>query len=245
MGRAFQNRKESMAKTSDTNARVYSKFSREIYVCAKSGGFDVEGNLALRGLIERAKKSQVPSHVIEKAVDKAKGGGGEDFAVARYEGYGPNNCMVIIDCLTDNPNRTFGDVRVCFTKTNSKLGTQGSVAHMFDHSAIFVFNAKIENTLLDDEAVLEILMMEDVNVTDIEFEDGKITVFTENTEYFKAKKALMDNYKGIDFDIDEIQFVAKSTIPTSDIDMAIFDKFIDMLDELDDVQNIFHNVELG
>ena len=239
MGRAFQNRKESMAKTSDANARVYSKFSREIYVCAKSGGHDVDGNLALRGLIERAKKSQVPSHVIDKAVDKAKGGAGEDFAVARYEGYGPGNCMVIVDCLTDNPNRTFGDVRVCFTKTNSKLGTQGSVAHMFDHSAIFVFAGD------DEELVLETLMMEDIDVTDIESDDGKITVFAPNTEYFKAKQVLMDSIEGIDFDVDEIQFVAKTTISSDDIDMEMFDKFIDMLDELDDVQNIYHNVDFS
>jgi len=239
MGRAFQNRKESMAKTSDANARVYSKFSREIYVCAKSGGCDVEGNLALRGLIERAKKSQVPSHVIDKAVDKAKGGAGEDFAIARYEGYGPSNCIVIVDCLTDNPNRTFGDVRNCFTKTNCKIGAQGSVAHMFDHSAIFVFSGT------DEEEVLETLMMADVDVTDIECDEGKITVFAENSDYFKAKKVLMDSIDGIDFDVDEIQFIPKNTIPESDVDKELFDKFIDMLDELDDVQNIYHNVELG
>jgi transcriptional/translational regulatory protein YebC/TACO1 len=79
MGRAYQNRKVSMAKTSDTKAKVYSKYGREIYVCAKSGGVDPDGNLALRGLIDRAKKDQVPTRVIEKAIEKAKGGGGEDF----------------------------------------------------------------------------------------------------------------------------------------------------------------------
>ena len=110
MGRAYQNRKESMAKTSDMKARVYSRYAREIYVSAKQGGVDPEGNLALRGLIERAKKNQVPAHVIEKALDKARGVGGEDFATARYEGFGPGGSMVIVDCLTDNPNRTFGDV---------------------------------------------------------------------------------------------------------------------------------------
>ena len=88
MGRAYQNRKESMAKTSDMKARVYSKYAREIYVSAKSGGVDPAGNLALRSIIDRAKKDQVPTHVIDKAIDKAKGGAGEDFAVARYEGFG-------------------------------------------------------------------------------------------------------------------------------------------------------------
>ncbi|MDG4869244.1 YebC/PmpR family DNA-binding transcriptional regulator, partial [Guyparkeria sp. 1SP6A2] len=110
---AFQNRKESMAKTAAAKTKVYSKYGREIYVCAKAGGTDPNGNLALRGLMERAKKDQVPSHVIDKALDKASGAGGEDFSSARYEGFGPGNAMVIVDCLTDNPNLTFGDVRVC------------------------------------------------------------------------------------------------------------------------------------
>ena len=135
MGRAYQNRKESMAKTSDAKARVYSKYGREIYVIAKAGGVDPAGNLSLRSVIDRAKKDQVPTHVIDKAIEKAKGGAGENFEVARYEGYGPGNCMVIIDCLTDNPSRTFNDVRLCFTKTKTKIGTQGSVSHMLIISA--------------------------------------------------------------------------------------------------------------
>ena len=242
MGRAYQNRKESMAKTSDAKARVYSRYGREIYVCAKAGGLDPAGNLALRSLIERAKKDQVPSHVIEKAIDKAKGGGGEDFATARYEGFGPGGCMVIVDCLTDNPNRTFGDVRQCFTKTKCKIGTQGSVSHMFDHSAILVFSGD------DEEAALEALMMADVDVTDIENEAGKITVFAPQADYFKAKQALCEalgNDKGeIDFDVDEIQFIPHNTAPVSGDDADLLETFLDMLNDLDDVQRIYHNVEL-
>ena len=96
MGRAYQNRKDSMATTSDMKARIYSRHARELYVSAKSGGVDPEGNLSLRGLIERAKRNQVPAHVIEKALDKARGVGGEDFATARYEGFGPGGTMVIV-----------------------------------------------------------------------------------------------------------------------------------------------------
>lgn len=235
MGRAYQNRKDSMAKTSDAKARVYSKYAREIYVCAKSGGFDPAGNLALRSLIERAKKDQVPTHVIDKAIDKARGGGGEDFAIARYEGFGPGGCMVIVDCLTDNPNRTFGDVRQCFTKAKSKLGAQGSVSHMFDHSAILVFASD------DEDAVLEALMMADVDVTDIESEDGKVTVFAPHTEYFKARQAIIDAFGEVDFKIDEIQFIPQSTSPLGDEEQAALDKFLDMLDYLEDVQNVYHN----
>mgnify|MGYP000002871749 FL=1 len=244
MGRAYQNRKESMAKTADAKAKVYSKYGREIYVCAKAGGLDPDGNLALRGMIERAKKDQVPTHVIDKAIDKARGGGGEDFFTARYEGFGPGSCMVIVDCLTDNPNRTFGDVRQCFTKTKCKIGTQGAVSHMFDHSAILMFKHD------DEDAVLEALMEADVDVADIENEDGKITVFAPHTDYFKAKQAINESFgstseKGeIDFEVDEIQFIPQNTAPIEGDDLALFDTFIDMLNDLDDVQNIYHNAEV-
>lgn len=237
MGRAYQNRKVSMAKTSDAKAKVYSKYGREIYVCAKSGGVDPAGNLALRGLIERAKKDQVPTHVIEKAIDKAKGGGGEDFSPARYEGYGPGGCKVIVDCLTDNPNRTFGDVRLCFTKTKCKIGTQGTVSHMFDHAAILAFKNA------DEDTVLEALLSADVDVSDIENEDGKVTVFTPHADYFKAKQALSDAFGDIDFDVDEIQFLPKSATSISGDDIPMFEKFLDMLNDLDDVQNVYHDAE--
>ncbi len=246
MGRAYQNRKESMAKTSDANAKIYSKYSREIYVCAKSGGFDLDGNLALRSLIDRAKKDQVPSHVIDKAIEKAKGGGGEDFAVARYEGYGPGNCMVIVDCLTDNPNRTFGDVRICFTKTNSKIGTQGSVSHMFDHSAILVFKNADDDA---EERALDALMIAEVDVSDIENEAGNITVFAPHNEYFKAKQALIetfaDSISELEFEVDEIQFIPQNMVSITGQDAENFDTFLSMLNELDDVQNIYHNAEIN
>ncbi len=237
MGRAFQNRKESMAKTSDQNSKLYSKYSREIYMCAKSGGPEPDANLALRSLLDRAKKEQVPGHVIQKALDKAKGAGGEDYAVARYEGYGPGNCMVIVDCLTDNPNRTYGDVRTCFNKTKSKIGSQGTVMHMFDHCAIFVFAGD------DEEAVLEALMEADIDVTDIESENGKITVFTPHTEYGKARTALQTYIGDKELDVDEIQFLAQNMTPISGEDVEMFEKLVDMLTDLEDVQNVYHSAE--
>jgi YebC/PmpR family DNA-binding regulatory protein len=237
MGRAYQNRKDSMAKTSDAKAKVYSKYGRELYVCAKAGGVDPDGNLALRGLIERAKKDQVPTHVIEKAIDKAKGGGGEDFTPARYEGYGPGGCMVIVDCLTDNPNRTFGDVRQCFTKTKCKIGTQGTVSHMFDHAAILAFKHDDEDTILDA------LLSADVDVTDIEIDAGIITVFTPHADYFKAKQALADALGELDFEVDEIQFLPRSVSSISADDNVLFEKFLDLLNDLDDVQHVYHDVE--
>ncbi len=241
MGRAYQNRKESMAKTADAKTKVYGKYGREIYVCAKSGGGDPDSNLSLRGLIERAKKAQVPTHVIEKAISKAEGGGGEDFALARYEGYGPGNSMVIVDCLTDNPNRTFGDVRQCFTKTKCKIGTQGSVTHMFDHAAILVFKGDDEEAEL---AVLDALMMADVDVTDIELDESRISVFAPHTEYNKVKLALTEAFGAIDYEVDEIQFLPKMSAELPEEDKEMFQLFLDMLEDLDDVQNIYYDIDL-
>jgi YebC/PmpR family DNA-binding regulatory protein len=236
MGRAFQNRKESMAKTSQMKSKLYGRYGKEIYVVAKSGGTDPAGNLSLRSLIDRAKRDQVPAHVIEKAIEKASGAGGEDYSVARYEGFGPGSCMVIVECLTDNPNRTFGDVRQCFTKTNSKLGTQGTVSHMFDHSIILSFPG-------EEEAVMEALLEADVDVTDIEFEAGKVTVFAPHTEYAKAKQALAETLGEFEYEVDEIQFIPQTYVSLAGEDATVFDKFMDMLNDVDDVQHIYHNVE--
>jgi YebC/PmpR family DNA-binding regulatory protein len=241
MGRAYQNRKESMAKTAEAKTKVYSKYALEIYVCAKSGGVDPSANLALRNLIDRAKKGQVPTHVIDKALDKASGAGGEHFSVARYEGFGPGGIMVIVDCLTGNVNRTYGDVRQCFIKAKAKIGTPGSVGHLFDHSAILKLKG-------DEDAVLEALMEADVDVSDIENDDGHITVFTPSTEYYKAKHALCESFGNargeLDFEVDAIQFLPQTTIAISGEDAVMFEKFVDALTDLEDVQNVYHNAEL-
>lgn len=238
MGRSYEVRKVAMAKTAGAKAKVYSKYGKEIYVIAKNGGVDPEGNLALRRIIEKAKKDQVPSHVIDKAIDKAKGGSGEDYSPARYEGFGPGSCMVIVDCLTDNPNRTITDVRNCFTKTKSKIGAQGSVAHMFDHLAIFAFKSE------DEEGALEALMEADVDVTDIENEEGVLTVFAPQQEFFKAKTALLEAFPDVQFDVEEITFVPQTNTDVSGDDVAVFEKFLEMLNDCDDVQQIYHNATI-
>ncbi|MCP5431493.1 MAG: YebC/PmpR family DNA-binding transcriptional regulator [Chromatiaceae bacterium] len=237
MGRAYQNRKLSIAKTSDQKARVYSKYGREIYVVAKAGGGDPSSNLALRGLIDRAKKDQVPSHVIEKALQKSQGAGGEDYSPAMYEGFGPGGCAVMVACLTDNPNRTFGDVRQCFTKTKCKMGTPGTVSHMFDHLGVLSFSRN------DEEAVLEALLEADVDVTDIETEDGRITLFVPHTEHYNAKQNLLEAFGELDFQVDEIQYLGQTAVQLSGEDVDTLNRLCDMLDDLDDVQNIYHNAQ--
>ena len=235
MGRAFQNRKVSMAKTAAAKTKVYSRYGREVYMAAKSGGTDPSANLTLRGLIDRAKKDQVPSHVLEKAIEKAKGGGGEDFQPSLYEGIAPGGCLVLISALTDNANRTFGDIRGIFTKCKAKLGSQGSVSYMFDHRAMFVFAGE------DEEAALEALMLADVDVSDIDCEDGMITVLVPPTEYFKTKTALIEMNPKIDFEVEEITYLPQTDHPVEGDDVASFERFVGLLNDLEDVAQIYHN----
>ncbi len=228
-----------MAKTAAAKTKVYSKYGREIYVCAKNGGTDPSTNLSLRRLMEKAKKDQVPGHVIDKALDKASGVGGEDFTTTRYEGFGPGGTMLIVDCLTDNGTRSYNDVRLCFNKNDAKLGGPGAVAHMFDHLAIFSFKGD------DEDAVLEALMMADIDVTDIECEDGMITVFAPTSEFNNVRQALLDAFPGTDFEVEDISYVAQNSVTISGEDAATFEKLLDMLNDCDDVQNVYHNAELA
>lgn len=238
MGRNFENRKNSIFKTADQKSKLYSKYGKQLYVVAKSGVADPDVNVALRSLVEKAKRDQVPAHVIEKAIDKAKGAGGEDFMSARYEGFGPGGSLVIVDCLTDNNQRTISEVRNCFTKTGSKLGATGSVALWFDHLAILSFKGD------NEEQVLESLLGADVNIDEIECKDGKLTIFTPPSEFYKAKTALLQAFPGTELEVQEITFLPQTSKTLGPEDLLMFQKLIDMLNECDDVQDIYHNVDL-
>ena len=238
MGRAFEVRKMSMAKTAAQKSKLYSKYGKQIYVCAKNSGADPEANASLRLLMDRAKREQVPGHVIDKAIEKAAGAGGEDYQPARYEGFGPGGCSVIIDCLTDNNKRTIDAVRLAFTKTNSKFGAPGSVSHMFDHLAVFQFAGD------DSDTVLEALMEAEVDVTDVECDGGKVTVFAPSTEFSNTRQAIGSAFPDVSIDVEQITFVPQSQSELTESDMPAFEKFMNMLDECDDVQDVYHNAKL-
>jgi YebC/PmpR family DNA-binding regulatory protein len=238
MGRSFENRKHSIMKTAGQKSKLYAKYGKQLYVVARNGVPDPEGNPALRNLIEKAKREQVPSHVIEKAIEKASGTGGEDYTSARYEGYGPGACSVIVDCLTDNNNRTITEVRNCFTKTGSKLGSTGSVAHLFDHLAVLSFKGD------NEDEVLEAMLNADINVDEIESADGKLTLFAPADEFFKAKTALLEAYPGMEFEVQEITFLPQANVEISAEDLPMFEKFLNMLHDCDDVQDVYHNATL-
>ena len=236
MGRVFEKRKESIFKTADQRSKLYSKYGRQLYMAARNGVPDPEANPTLRSLVERAKRANVASHVIEKAIQKAAGAGGEDFQAARYEGFGPGGSLLIVECLTDNSTRTVSDVRISFNKTGSKLAANGSVVMSFDHLAVLSFHGD------DEEKVIEAMFAADVAVEDVECQDGTVTIFAPPVEFYKARTALLEAFPGLDLEIQEIKFLPQESKSLSAEELALFEKLLGMLNDSDDVQEIYHNV---
>ena len=200
MGRAHEVRKVAMAKTAAKKAKLYSRYGKEIYLAAKAGGPEPDGNLALRRLIEKAKKEQVPADVIKRAIDKVKSGVTENYEEKVFEGYANGGATLIVKCLTDNINRTISSVRPAFTKSKAKLGNEGSVSYLYDVISVVAFKG------LDEETVLDALVMAEVDAQDIvSEEDGTIKIIGEPTDLYKIKEAIEGIKSDIEFEIDEIQ----------------------------------------
>ena len=238
MGRAFERRKASIFKTAANNSKLYSKYSKQLYVAAKNGVPDPAQNPFLRSIVEKAKKDNVPSHVIDKAIQKAAGKGGEDFQSVRYEGFGPGGALIIVECLTDNNQRTIAEIRSYFVRANAKLAATGSVMMSFDHLAVISFKGDSE------EKVIEALFAADVDVVDVESKDGVITIFTPPAEFYKAKTAVLEAMPGVELDVQEITFIPHDTKTLGADDLATFEKFLHTLDENEDVQEVYHNIVL-
>jgi YebC/PmpR family DNA-binding regulatory protein len=240
MGRAFEVRKVAMGKTAAQKSKLYAKYGKEIYMAAKNGVPDPELNQSLKRVIEKAKKDQVSADVIKRAIDKAKGGSEDSYAEARYEGFGPGNSMFIVECLTDNVNRTIAEVRNCFTKTGGKLGVSGSVLHQFNHQAVFTVPG------LSEDEVLEILVLNDVDVTDIETDEEGVTILGEAKDFNQIRTAFQEHNPDIDFITEEIMWLPLMETELSNEDEEQqFNRLMDMLNELDDVQDVYHNVKQG
>ena len=237
MGRAHEVRKVAMAKTAAAKAKLYSRYGKEIYLAAKAGGTDQDGNLALRRIIAKAKKEQVPADVIKRAVDKVKSGATEDYQEKTFEGYGPSGSTVIVKCLTDNINRTISSVRPAFTKSKAKLGNEGSVSYLYDVISVVAFKG------LDEETVLDALVMAEVDAQDIvSEEDGTIKIIGEPTDLYKIKEAIEGIKSDIEFEIDEIQTLPQDTVELEGEDMELFERLMNNLNDCDDVDQIYHNV---
>ncbi len=231
------NIREKKAKTDQNTSRIYAKFGIEIYAAAKSGEPDPELNQKLKFVVDRAKTYNVPRHVIDKAIDKAKGGEEETFQELRYEGFGPNGSMIIVDALTNNVNRTAGNIRAAYGKNGGNMGVSGSVSYLFDSTAVFVFVGD------DADEIMMGLLEADVDVREVSNEDGQIVVYGEPNEFHSIKEAL-ENMGISDFEVAEIEMLAQSEVTLTRDDLRLFERLIDTLEDDDDVQKVYHNVEL-
>lgn len=237
MGRHFEVRAASMAKTAAAKTKLYSRYGKEILVAAKSGVPDPDMNVALKKVIERAKANQVPNDVIKRAIEKAKGGTNENYSAARYEGFGSaGGGTVIIDCLTDNANRTIADLRAAFNKSHAKLGVSGSVSFNYDHVGLIVIKYD------DEEAMMDALIMVEVELKDIEVEDGTMTITVEPTDLNKAKTAIEELIPDVTFDVMEDTMLANEYVELQGEDLKLFQRLVTLLDDVDDVQQVYHNV---
>lgn len=237
MGRKWMNIREKKAKTDQNTSRIYAKFGIEIYAAAKSGEPDPELNQKLKFVVDRAKTYNVPRHVIEKAIDKAKGGDDETFLDLRYEGFGPNGSMIIVDALTNNVNRTAGNVRSAFGKNGGNMGVSGSVNYLFESTAVFVFAGN------DADEIMMGLLEAEVDVREVFLEDEQIVVYGEPNEFHSIKEAL-ENMDISDFEVAEIEMLAQNEVTLTGDDLRLFERLIETLEDDDDVQKVYHNVAL-
>jgi YebC/PmpR family DNA-binding regulatory protein len=238
MGRKWNNIKEKKASKDANTSRVYSKFALEIYVVAKQGEPDPEANQALKFVLERAKTYNVPRNIIDRAIEKAKGGAEENYDELRYEGFGPSGSMIIVDALTNNVNRTASNVRAAFGKNGGNMGVSGSVSYMFDSTTVIGIEG------ISEEEVLEILMEADVDARDILEEDDTVIVYAEPDQFHAVQEAFKS--AGInEFAVAELTMLPQNEVTLEADAQAQFEKLIDALEDLEDVQRVYHNADLG
>ena len=218
-------------------SKVFQKLAKELYVAAKSGDPNPENNPSLRMVIEKAKGENMPKANIESAINKAKNRGeGENYESIRYEGYGPHGIAIMIDCLTDNKNRTAGFVRSTLTKKGGNLGTDGSVSYLFERKGIIVLeNVYDENKIMEDVLNLDVL--------DFSSDDDSYIIYTDPTKFIEVKDELTK--MGYDkFLVSEVTFVPNNYIALDEEATEKVCNLIDALNDLDDVQAVYHNLEM-
>lgn len=236
MGRKWNNIKEKKASKDANTSKVYAKFGVEIYVAAKKGEPDPESNRALKVVLERAKTYNVPKAIIDRALEKAKGSGDETYVELRYEGFGPSGSMIVVDALTNNVNRTAPLVRSTFSKNGGNMGVSGSVTYMFDPTAVIGVEGK------SADEVMELLIEADLDVRDVLEEEESVIVYAEPDQFHAVQEAFRG--AGItEFTVAELTLLPQNYVAIPEDAQAQFEKLIDALEELDDVQQVYHNVD--
>ena len=236
MGRAYEVRKASIQKTGAARGKVYTTFAKEIYLAAKKGVPEIDANINLKRIVEKAKKNQVPSDIINRAIDKAKGVGGEDYQEIIYEGFGPGSSTLIIKTLTDNVNRTVGEVRAAFNKVNKSLGVTNSVSYNYDYLGVLSFKSE------SSEELFEELLNAGIDIIDYEDTDGYITITMHPNDHNKVQDVIEKLIPNVDYEVDQIGMFPKEKITLEGEDLETFKKLYNMIDAIDDVTEIYHNV---
>ena len=191
----------------------------------------------MKFVIDRAKTYNVPKHVIDRAIEKAKGGGDESFQELRYEGFGPNGSMIIVDALTNNVNRTASDVRAAYGKNGGNMGVSGSVSYLFDTTAVFVIAGQ------DADEIMMGLLEADVDVREVTQEGESVVVYGEPNDFHAIQSALES--MGIsEFEVAELDLLPQNEVTLTGDDLAKFERLIEVLEDNDDVQRVYHNVDL-
>ena len=236
MGRAYAVREASIKKNGAARGKIYSTFAKEIYLVCKKGSPDIDSNVELKRLVEKAKKQQVPNDIIDRAIAKAKGAGQEDYKKVIYEGFGPGASTLVIETLTDNVNRTVGEVRAAFNKVNKSLGVTNSVTYNYDHLAII----GIKSSMYDE--LFEALLDAGIEIVDLEKEDDLLVVTSKYEDKEKVKDVIDKLIPNAEYEIDEVGMYPKDKITLNGEDKEVFDKLYKMLDDIEDVSQIFTNV---
>ena len=215
--------------------KVFQKIAKEIYVAAKGTNGNPDDNPGLRAVLEKARSNNMPKDNIQKAIDKAVGGaGGEEYESVRYEGYGPSGVALMIDCLTDNRNRTAMLVRSTLTKRGGNLGTDGSVSYLFERKGVIVTDKSVD----EDEAMMVAL---DNGALHFVVNDDNYEIYTPVEDFIKVKEALEE--LGVkEFITSEVTFVASNLIELDEEQTEKVQNLIDTLEDIDDVQNVYSNL---
>ena len=238
MGRAHEVRAKAMAATAAKKSKLYSIYAKEIYQAAKNGGVELESNLTLKRLVEKAKDEQVPSDIIKRAIDKVNSGVDESYESTRYELFGPGGSTLIVDCLTDNVNRSVSSIRAALNKTNSKMGVSGSVSYMYDNLCIVSFKG------LTEEETIDLMIESDIEIDDIEKDEDNIVIYGNPTSLYEIKEAITNKIPNVTFDASDIVMIPKDKVTLSGEDLEYFNKLLAMLDDIEDVRQVYHNVNL-
>lgn len=216
--------------------KVFQKLAKEIMVAAKSGSPDPQQNAALRLVVDKAKAQNMPKDNIQKAIDKAQGNAdGANYESVRYEGYGPNGVAFMVDCLTDNRNRTASQVRSSFTKAGGNLGTDGSVSYMFERRGSIVIPADYDE---------EIMMMTALDAGAIDFEKVEDTyVITTDQTTFTAVRDALEKENVKEFLECELTYVPNMEVTLDEEGAEKVHNLVDTLEDLDDVQDVYYNLK--